>query len=218
MTRLDFDPDLERLGDALHASTTIALAREERAAGPSAPGRGRRADAVVATGARRTRPRVLAGGTLGLAGVGAALVVVLSGSTAAPAFAITQEGDGSVSVQLNQNSALPQVNAKLAAMGTGEQISIRMASGPASVSGEVSCSPSDASVSGPPVKVLVGTDGTEVNGSGNTGVGASHLAACTIYSASANAGNSGSNVKPGTVFGVVGSAANTSTTGNTGTG
>ena len=39
----------------------------------------------------RARPRVLAGSTLGLAGVGAALVLALSGSAAAPAFAITKE-------------------------------------------------------------------------------------------------------------------------------
>jgi hypothetical protein len=47
MTRLDFDPGLERLGEALRASTTIDLAREERAARPS----------------RRARPRLLAGAT-----------------------------------------------------------------------------------------------------------------------------------------------------------
>ena len=40
MTRVDFDPDLERLGEALRASTTIDLAREERAARPQSPGRG----------------------------------------------------------------------------------------------------------------------------------------------------------------------------------
>jgi hypothetical protein len=35
MTRVDLDPDLERLGEALRASATIDLAREERAAGPT---------------------------------------------------------------------------------------------------------------------------------------------------------------------------------------
>ena len=47
------------------------------------------------------RPRVLAGSTLGLAGVGAALVLALGGSAAPPAFAITKQGDGSVLVKLN---------------------------------------------------------------------------------------------------------------------
>ena len=71
MTRLDFDPDLERLGEALRASATIDLAREERAARPTG----------VATRTRRTlrRPRLLAGGTLGLAGIGAALVLAWAG-------------------------------------------------------------------------------------------------------------------------------------------
>ena len=116
MTRLDFDPDLERLGEALRASTTIDLAREEQANAP------------VATRARRARlrPRVLAGSTLGLAGVGAALLLALGGSTAPPAFAITTSSDGSVLVKLNYstNQNLPQVNQKLAAMGTHEQIGI----------------------------------------------------------------------------------------------
>ena len=40
MTRLDLDPDLERLGEALRASTTIDLAREERANAPVATGLG----------------------------------------------------------------------------------------------------------------------------------------------------------------------------------
>jgi hypothetical protein len=64
---------VERLGDALHASTTTDLAREERAG------------SQVATRARRARlrPRVLAGSTLGLVGVGAALVLALGGTTAA---------------------------------------------------------------------------------------------------------------------------------------
>jgi hypothetical protein len=135
----------------------------------------------------RSRPRVLAGSTLGLAGVGAALVLALSGSAAPPAFAITKQGDGSVLVKLNyqQNENLPQVNRKLTAMGTHEQITIYMATGPAAVSGAVTCAPGPGA--GPPrtpVKVLVGTDGTEVIGSGqsagNTAEGTFHLARCTV--------------------------------------
>ena len=97
MTRLDFDPDLERLGDALRASTAIDLAREQRAARPASAGRPRR---------KRLRPRILAGSTLGLAGVAAALVLALGGTAAtAPAFAITRASDGSVLVHLNTNSS-----------------------------------------------------------------------------------------------------------------
>ncbi|HEY1517238.1 MAG TPA: hypothetical protein VGF91_12525 [Solirubrobacteraceae bacterium] len=181
MTRLDFDPDLERLGEALRASTTIDLAREERA------------DAPVATTTRRARmrPRVLAGSTLGLVGVGAALVLALGGSTAAPAFAITTSSDGSVLVKLNytSNQNLPQVNQKLAAMGTDEQIGIAMATGPATTSGPVTCTPAPgaSSTAGPPVKVLVGANGTEVisqgESAGNTAEGTFHLASCGVYPA-----------------------------------
>jgi hypothetical protein len=184
MTRLDFDPDLARLGEALHASTTIDLAREERAARPG--------------GARRAslRPRVLAGGTLGLAGVGAALVLALGGSTAAPAFAVTRSDDGSVLVHLNYttNQNLPQVDQKLASMGIHERVGIQMAPGAATVSGPVTCTPRPG-VSGPAVKVLVGTNGTEViaagQSAGNTAAGSFHLVRCFTSSdtASGNSGN-----------------------------
>ena len=69
------------------------------------------------------RPRVIAGGSLGLAGVGAALVLALGGTaaTAPAAFALTQHDDGSVVAQLNYftRQNLPELNAKLAAHGNG---------------------------------------------------------------------------------------------------
>jgi hypothetical protein len=125
-----------------------------------------------------------------VAGVGVALVLALSGSAAAPAFAITKEGDGSVLVTLNytQNENLSQVNSKLMAMGTNEQISISMAIGPAPVSGPVACTPAPGASgpSGPAVNVLVGANGTEVIGpgqsAGNTGEGTFHLAHCVVMS------------------------------------
>ena len=137
------------------------------------------------------RPRVLAGSTLGLAGAGAALAVTL-GASSTPAFAVTTSGDGAVLVTINQTTALPQANAKLTAMGIHEQITIYMASGAASVSGPVTCTPAPG-VSGPPVKVLVGTNGTEVINSGNTGAGTWHLGACHLTgdSGSGNTGNTG---------------------------
>ena len=150
------------------------------------------------------RPRVLAGSTLGLAGVGAALLLAVGGSTAPPAFAITKSGDGSVLVKLNyaQNLNLPQVNRKLAQMGTHEQITIYMASGAASVSGPVTCTPGrGAGQPNPAVKVLVGKDGTEViapgESGGNTAEGTFHLDHCTVAPASdtgpgtGNTGNTG---------------------------
>ena len=187
MNRVDLHPDLERLGEALHTSTTIDLAREERAT------------AAVATRTRqaRLRPRVLAGSTLGLVGVGAALVLALGGTTAAPAFAITNTADGSVLVKLNYdaNQNLPQVNAKLAAMGLQEGVTIFMAPGAASVSGPVTCTQSAGANT--PVKVLVGANGTETisagQSAGNTAEGTFHLVRCVVTGGdeSGTTGNTG---------------------------
>jgi hypothetical protein len=143
------------------------------------------------------RPRVLAGGSLGLAGVGVALVLALGGTaaTAPAAFAVTRHSDGSVLVQLNYftKQNLPQLNAKLAAMGTGEAVTIYMASGRAAVAGAVTCAPG-VGVSGPPVQVLVDPDGTEVirwgQSAGNTAEGTWHLARC-VTSSITGSGNSG---------------------------
>lgn len=132
---------------------------------------------------RRLRPRVLAGSTLGLAGVGVALVLALGTSATPPAYAVTKSGDGSVTVQLATPSGLIGANRKLTAMGTHEQIMIQMARGAAPVSGPVNCvpTPPGASMPGPPVKAIVGTDNTVVIGSGNTGAGTWHVAGCSLY-------------------------------------
>jgi hypothetical protein len=148
--------------------------------------------------ARLRRPRVLAGSTLGLASIGAALTLILGGTAAtAPAFAVTTSNNGSVLVQLNYDADqnLPEVNAKLASIGTGEQISIYMAPGAATVTGPVTCMP-HAGAAGPVVKVLVGGDGTEViapgESAGNTAEGSFHMVSCATYAAWNNsAGNSG---------------------------
>ena len=144
------------------------------------------------------RPRVLAGSTLGLAAVGAALALTLTATGSTPAYAVTTNSDGSVLVTINQKTALPQANAKLTAMGIHEQVTIYMATGPAAVSGPVNCTPQPgAKLSGPPLKVLVGKDGTEViapgTTGGNTGVGTWHLDHCVITgdSGSGNTGNTG---------------------------
>src|SRR5215475_14833152 len=150
------------------------------------------------------RPRVIAGSTLALAAAGTALGLGLT-STGGPsrsatggmrvitdAYTITQNSNGSVLVTINQTEALPQANQKLTAMGIHEQITIDMASGPAPVSGPVPCTPAPG-VSGPPVKVLVGTNGTEVINSGNTGAGTWHLASCHLTGDTGpnNVGNTG---------------------------
>ena len=144
------------------------------------------------------RPRVLAASTLGLAGAATALMLALGPASSTPAFAVTTNSDGSVLVTINENSALPQANAKLIAMGIHEQVTLYIATGPAAASGAVNCTPAPgAKVSGPPLKVLVGTNGTEVISSGqsaeNTGAGTYHLDRCIVTgdSGSSNTGNTG---------------------------
>jgi hypothetical protein len=183
MTDLDLDPELERLGDALRASTAIDLAREQRAVAP-APEPARRFP---------RRPRVLAGGTLGLVGVGVALVLALGGSTAQPAFAVTKDANG-VLVHLNYTSDqnLPQVDAKLASMGIHESVGIQMAPGAATVSGPVTCAQGPGANT--PVRVLVGANGTETiaagQSAGNTAEGSFHLVSC-FTSSNSGKGNTG---------------------------
>jgi len=110
-------------------------------------------------------------------------MLALGAASSTPAWAVTTNADGSVLVTINQNSALPQANARLIAMGIHEQVSIEMKSGAATASGPVTCTPAPGGA-GPTVKVLVGTNGTEVIAPGttgkNTGVGSWHLAACRM--------------------------------------
>jgi hypothetical protein len=142
------------------------------------------------------RPRVIAGSTLGLAGAGTALALALTATGSTPAFAVTTASDGSVLVQISQAQSLPAANQKLTAMGIHEHVVIDIAAGAAAVSGPVTCAPAPG-VSGPPLQVLVGKDGTEVIAPGttgdNTGAGTWHLASCRVVgdAGSGNAGNTG---------------------------
>jgi hypothetical protein len=179
------------------------LTRRLRAARPAVPEPGEHdalfarivaepGDPRLAARSERSRRRLLAGGSLGLAGVAAALVVALSGSAAPPAFAISRTGDGSVLVKINRLESLPAANRKLAAMGIDERVVIYMATGPAAASGPVTCAPA---ASGPALKVLVGRDGTEEirpgQTAGNTGTGTFHLDRCVAVTDGGAAGNTG---------------------------
>jgi hypothetical protein len=150
--------------------------------------------------ARRPRPRVLAGSTLALAGAGAAVALVLTSTSSVPASAavtVAKVSDGSILVTLNQpgSKAVSQADQKLRAMGFHEGIVIYMGSGPAAVSGPVTCAPEPGIPNQPTVKVLVGTNGTEVinpgTAPGNTGVGTWHLNTCNLASDTGGTGNTG---------------------------
>ena len=177
MTRSDLDPDLDRLGDALRAGATRELAR-----GPPTP----RPNPGPMSGLRR--PRVLAGGTLGVAGIGTALALALTagGATAPPAFAINSNQNGSLTVDVaDPGQGLFPLNTELANKGYGEHIEFTMAQGPAASPGIISCveSPAGASVSGPAINVTVGPGdtNTETIATGNTGAGVWHVASCQRY-------------------------------------
>ena len=63
------------------------------------------------------RRRVLAGMSLGVAGGGAAVAIVLTAAGSSPAFAVTRNQDGTVSVVIRQLDAIHGANARLAALG-----------------------------------------------------------------------------------------------------
>lgn len=71
---------------------------------------------------RRARPRVLAGTTAGLAAIGAAVALILSAAGSSPAFAVTRNHDGTVTVALRTFSAIHDANAKLAGAGLAAKL------------------------------------------------------------------------------------------------
>jgi hypothetical protein len=69
-----------------------------------------------ASRSRRRRPRLLAGTTVGLAGLGTTLALALSAAGTSPAFAVTRNHDGTWSVTVRTLDAVPLANARLAAL------------------------------------------------------------------------------------------------------
>ena len=65
---------------------------------------------------RLSRP-LLAGTTVGLAGVGATIALILGAASSSPAFAVTQGHDGTVSIVIKRFGAIHVVNQRLAQLG-----------------------------------------------------------------------------------------------------
>ena len=65
----------------------------------------------------RSRPRMLAGTTFGLAGIGTAAALLLGAASSSPAFAVTRNPDGTVSVTIKQLSGIAGANQRLASLG-----------------------------------------------------------------------------------------------------
>jgi hypothetical protein len=76
----------------------------------------------VRTRKRAIRPRLLAGTTVGAAAIAIAAASLLGASTSPPAFAVTRNPDGTVTVSLRQLSGIAGANEKLAAMGVPARI------------------------------------------------------------------------------------------------
>jgi hypothetical protein len=66
---------------------------------------------------RPARRRLLAGTSLGLAGAATAAALALTAGTAPPAFAVTSNANGTVTVTINQIAGIAGVNSELAALG-----------------------------------------------------------------------------------------------------
>jgi hypothetical protein len=151
---MKIDTKLEELGDRLERSAAADLRSEQRTPG------------AVTMWAKRRRSRLLAGSSLGLAGIGAAVLIGLSGTAAtSPAFAITKHNDGSVLVQLSRQEDIAQANQKLAAMGINEQITLYSNPKPTAAGGPEACTPGPgAGVPDPPVRLVVNTDNADNTG------------------------------------------------------
>jgi hypothetical protein len=72
----------------------------------------------------RRRPLLVGGGAATVAGATVAAVLAISASTGAPpAYAMTQNADGSITVTINDlATAAPELNAKFASMGVQETV------------------------------------------------------------------------------------------------
>jgi hypothetical protein len=173
----------------------VAEPGDPRLANPTTAGKARSARRWTA------RPRIAAGGSLGLAGVVTGLVLAFSGSTAPPAFAITHDADGSLLVHLYHVSDLQAAEQQIDAMNIQGTLVVGKARGPATVPGPITCSTADP---GQQVEMLLGSDGTDVVPAGTPGAGPWHLGLCSIApgnggSSTGNTGSTDSNPgNPGT--------------------
>ena len=74
---------------------------------------------------RASRPQLLAGTTAGLSALATAATLLFGASTSSPAFAVTRNADGTVTVNLMHPSGIAGANEKFAAMGVRAQIAVQ---------------------------------------------------------------------------------------------
>jgi hypothetical protein len=100
-------------GDPEEPSLLSAMRHQIHITEMHAPRRLPRAPAVRFAG----RPRLLAGGATAAVAATAAVLAFGAATTAPPAFAVTDNQDGSVTITLNEITGVSALNAKLASMG-----------------------------------------------------------------------------------------------------
>ena len=105
--------------EALLAAITADQHEERR--GPDADPRRRWLGRQAATH-RGARPGVVAGSALGLAGIGTAMALVLGATTTSPAFAVTHNRDGTVTIYIERSSGIGGANARLNQLGIRAQV------------------------------------------------------------------------------------------------
>lgn len=66
---------------------------------------------------RRVRPRLMVGVGLGLACAGGVVAILLGATTASPAFAVTRNHDGTVTISITRSSGIAGANARLHKLG-----------------------------------------------------------------------------------------------------
>lgn len=150
---------------------------------------------------RVTRPQLLAGTTVGVAVIATAAALLLGASTSPPAFAVTRNPGGTVTVSLKQPSGIAGANRKLAAMGVRAHIAPQAKTPP-----QLVCPGGTApTITFDPARiakrhVLVITPGqpsagdaralkAHSTGSGNPGVGATSGAGNTVVRTYSGGGN-----------------------------
>jgi hypothetical protein len=143
-----------------------------------------RTERAAHTHRRASRPQLLAGTTAGLAAMATAAALLFGASTSPPAFAVTRNADGTVTVNLMHTSGIAGANKELAAMGVRAQIAARAKTPPKFVcpggaAPTITLDPASIPKTGqlviapgqPGASDAAGLKGGS-NGSGNTGAGA----------------------------------------------
>jgi hypothetical protein len=95
---------------------------------------------------RRVRPRLMVGAGVGLAGAGGVVAILLGVTTASPAFAVTRNHDGTVTISITRSSGIAGANARLHQLGIRASV---MSRAPLDCTPTISHSPGTQSTSAP---------------------------------------------------------------------